>query len=366
MTYQTNTQTWESQEALDQRCFELRTYHNLTWRAVADHVGWANESSARTAAARYQRNNGVEAERRGYHYRDNPNRQPGMPQTRRALVDAVQLDGLSTEGRFFGIEIEFTQATKTTVARHLARHLGVSHVHVTNYHNRRCISCHDYVGVDEWKIEHDASVDNGSSMRSRGGEVVSPKLSGEHGFAQMRAVMLGLQVAGAKVDHRCGLHVHLDANNESGYRIAGFIRRLAATQNSLKRLVSKSRWTNHYSALVRSDVLDQYAESFESRSTSPAYSSRYGAINVTSYPRYGTIEVRLHQGTLNPTKCRRWVELLIALFDTNVTLSDTQSEYEWMSEIGLNPEQIEWYRTRMRDLYSNYEHFDRQTMTVGV
>ena len=40
---------------------------------------------------------------------------------------------------------------------------------------------------------------------------------------------------------------------------------------------------------------------------------RYKALNVTCYPKYGTVEVRLHQGTLSAEKITAWVDFGQAL-----------------------------------------------------
>jgi hypothetical protein len=101
-------------------------------------------------------------------------------------VPAYVPDSLSTVGPYsFGVELE----------------------HNGNGVYRASKIMHE-VGLRNWQSKEDGS------LRGDGAEVVSPILRGPDGFAQMRTAMLALSVAGGTVNHSCGTHVHIGADDE--------------------------------------------------------------------------------------------------------------------------------------------------------
>ncbi len=106
------------------------------------------------------------------------------------------------------------------------------------------------------------------------------------------------------VNDSCGLHVHLDQRqNTPGDVETKVYPNLAKAQPLLQRLVKKERITSTY--CYESPL------QWDSR-------SRYRAINACAYEQHGTLEVRLHHGTLNPTRIKSWVSLLWAVADKGV------------------------------------------------
>jgi hypothetical protein len=101
---------------------------------------------------------------------------------------------------------------------------------------------------------------------------------------------------GCKVDKSCGLHVHLDARNDSA---KDMFDRLLLQQKALFGLVPASRRNNQYCG---------YTSSKDWRGN-----CRYKAINSLAYSRYKTIEVRLHSGTIDSEKILNWAWLLSAI-----------------------------------------------------
>lgn len=106
----------------------------------------------------------------------------------------------------------------------------------------------------------------------------------------------------ASVNKTCGLHVHfdysklgIDAAQIAGKRVAKFIPMLA-------KLQPESRRSNTFCKL----------------SVSKLRGDRYHAVNMTSFSKHGSIEVRLHSGSVDATKIQNWVELLKLIFATPV------------------------------------------------
>lgn len=96
------------------------------------------------------------------------------------------------------------------------------------------------------------------------------------------------------VNSSCGLHVHLDMRNRN---VDKCYTNLLNFQDLLFRLVAKSRQNNNYAEYV----------------TLPKTGNRYLAINWISYARHKTLEVRLHQATLDVELIKNWVNLLLKI-----------------------------------------------------
>jgi Putative amidoligase enzyme. len=96
--------------------------------------------------------------------------------------------------RLWGVEIEFLDTVnREDVARKMTEKGVLCYVEGYNHTTR-----------GHWKVVTDASC---------GYELVSPPLKGEEGFRQLKIACEVLNELGAKVDKRCGLHVHHDAND---------------------------------------------------------------------------------------------------------------------------------------------------------
>lgn len=104
------------------------------------------------------------------------------------------------------------------------------------------------------------------------------------------------------VNTSCGLHVHLDMRNRD-YRTC--LSRLNMMKHLLFSLVDKKRWTNDYCK-------------WESTNMAPCNirSDRHLAVNDLSYNKHKTIEVRLHQGSVNVDEIYKWVKLLLNILKT--------------------------------------------------
>ena len=94
--------------------------------------------------------------------------------------------------RRFGVEIEFLSTITSQHAVESLRAAGIEVQYMAYTHST----------TPHWKIVTDGSC---------GYELVSPVLEGERGIEEVRKAAAALEAAGAKVDKRCGLHVHFDA-----------------------------------------------------------------------------------------------------------------------------------------------------------
>lgn len=100
------------------------------------------------------------------------------------------------------------------------------------------------------------------------------------------------------VNESCGLHVHLDMRNRD---LEQCYDRLMRFQDMLFGMVKPSRWNNEFCQYVPKAKRDLLRN------------QRYVAINRNSYAKHKTIEIRLHQSTLDTKVIEKWVRLLLQM-----------------------------------------------------
>lgn len=159
-----------------------------------------------------------------------------------------------------------------------------------------------------WRIKSDCSVSG------EGLELISPPLRGQAGLDQIRIALRWLNENGARVNRTCGTHVHHDAADMSIDAIKRFVRGYVNNQRLIDWLVSPSRRTDAFAQYCRGWSEDELAQ-MESQHGRVYGPTRYKTVNVQSYGRHGTLEVRQHQGTLSFDKTVSWIKFGQAMMD---------------------------------------------------
>lgn len=120
------------------------------------------------------------------------------------------------------------------------------------------------------------------------------------------------------VNKTCGLHVHLDMRNRNMNECYASLRKF---QDLLFAMVSTDRqYNDRYCAYV--DDTNQ--------------ETRKVAINKRAYEKHRTLEIRLHQGTLDMKKIENWVGLLLKIVHTkqypkDLKLHRKDSVIKWLN-----------------------------------
>lgn len=200
----------------------------------------------------------------------------------------------------FGVELE-TSGISPDRAAEVIRALGMPCENEGYNHHVR----------GTWKVVRDGSVSG------FGTEVVSPPLPmTPAGFDELRRVMNALRTAGATVNASCGMHVHIGVEGMTRHQVIAFVEAYLRRHDSIDRLVAASRRgrTQWCSRLTEVEWASSRARIEDGTFTSPA-TGRYRSVNLDAYRRYGTVEFRQHQGTMNARKAVAWVQMLIALRD---------------------------------------------------
>lgn len=217
---------------------------------------------------------------------------------------------MTISNRKFGIEIEAYNIS-ITQAVHAIAAVGID-IRAEEYGHTR---------PRQWKVVTDGSVPGGF-------EVVSPVLQGEEGLEQIKKVCRALNDAGAKVDKRCGFHVHVDANGLTAADIKNVMERYGRFENEIDKFMPVSRRSNNntYCKSV-SGWLSRARSHFGSANTVDSVvrlmSERYYKINLQAYLRHGTIEFRQHSGTTNAEKTTNWVRFCINFVEQSIVRMET-------------------------------------------
>lgn len=204
-----------------------------------------------------------------------------------------------TRGLQFGVEIEFNNNVVDALKEALERRgLQVKRVCGVEHSNYRA-----------WKIERDSSC---------GFELVSPVLKGIEGLEELNKACEALNEVGAKVDSRCGLHVHHYAGDLKLEKIKNIYRLYSKYQEVINDMLPKSRRENHYAKNITKqylevvegiDTLEKMMTVIGGKGEGHYTSKRYFAVNFASYVAYGTVEFRQHSGTTEFEKIMAWVIL---------------------------------------------------------
>ena len=242
-----------------------------------------------------------------------------------------------TMDRRFGVEIEFLSSiTIEAILRHL-RDAGIQVEYMSYTHQT----------TPHWKIVPDGSC---------GYELVSPILKGEAGLAELRIAAAALEAAGAKVDKRCGFHVHFDASAMTLKSIKNLFKLWLKFEDVLDTFQPASRRGNANSFCAsnleiipttpqshRNCCSAMFSELDACRSIEQLkdiYPSRYRKLNIQSFFRHRTLEVRHHSGTTCPEKITNWVRLMARLFDAAEAATTVRNRPE---DTGIGASRMKWF-----------------------
>jgi hypothetical protein len=176
-----------------------------------------------------------------------------------------------------------------------------------------------------WKVVADASL-TGAPPNLRA-EVVTPVLSYED-IPLLQEVIRSIRTAGAKVDHNCGIHIHVDASPFDGRSLSN-LAKLVYKQEPLiltalgVRQLRLSRYTKPMDDEFISKIERTRPRTKEQmnriwygyHNTSPQHfdQSRYHGVNFHSVWYRGTVEFRWFEGTLHAGKVKADIQLVLAI-----------------------------------------------------
>ena len=136
------------------------------------------------------------------------------------------------------------------------------------------------------------------------------------------------------VNRSCGLHVHFNSLDMSAREVAYVGVVYSQFQNILKGMMPKSRqgsnWCRDFEVPINAlrnitseeELIEiYYGHMGEHPSTDKYNDARYSGLNMHSRYYHGSLEFRLHSGTLNSRKIFNWISILNVIIIKGIQLS---------------------------------------------
>lgn len=232
----------------------------------------------------------------------------------------------------FGVEIEFTGITRQRATDVVASVLGGS--------------THTYAAYDlagrKWRLAYDSSI---RPERKQGGrwvpadqdykvELVTPILL-YNDIPLLQEVVRALRGAGAKVNERCGLHVHIDAANHNAKTVRNLVNIFASREDLLYQSLQVKDNRLNYCKKVKPDIVTDmngakpkdmegvgaiWYKGYSRNECTVHYSqTRYYGLNLHAIWYKGTIEFRMFNSTLHAGEVKTYIQLALAMSHQAIT-----------------------------------------------
>ena len=196
-----------------------------------------------------------------------------------------------------------------------------------------------------WTSTSDGSIN--SEEGYDGIEMVSYPASGDLLLESIDNLMSWSNDIGAVVNRSCGLHVHFNSLDLTARQVAhvGIVYRYF--EEILKGMMPNSRQSSNWCKdfpipkkqlrhiTEESELIEMYYDYMDSHPSADKYNdARYCGLNVHSRYYHGSLEFRLHSGTINKTKILNWIQILNRIIDMAIDLERyTGDEYDkWIKK----------------------------------
>lgn len=154
------------------------------------------------------------------------------------------------------------------------------------------------------------------------------------------------EIKAAVEDRGCGLHIHLDARHRDPKRLYA---NLVSCQHLLRDMMPDHRRSNRF---CTPNTTKDFPESTQERQS--GYNDwRYNMINAHAYFQHRTIEIRIHEGTVDAEEINNWIRLLtkIAAY-SNILKKDITTIDQFASTfVGLHDEYTLAYIQKRLDMW---------------
>lgn len=197
------------------------------------------------------------------------------------------------------------------------------------------------------------SIVSDGSLPDTGFEINTAPAAGDRFVTCIQELGEALASHGAEVTRSCGLHVHVDARDYTFWDVRKFVLLWERVEPSLFSIVARSRRpgsNNNYCLPVgeryrplteEQDVKSSFIRSIygydtkcerhqrqpykvlDSKKGDKYDSARYYALNLHSWVYRGTLENRIHQGSVNAKRITNWSLLFAGLLDFAAQKTET-------------------------------------------
>ncbi len=164
-------------------------------------------------------------------------------------------------------------------------------------------SCGGWQGYNHpaWIVKDDVSIS--------GMEFVTSILCGNEGIKAIKHLSDYAKSQGWSVNDNCGYHLHIDISKETADSLKAVAFAYHVTYDVWKHLISMSRWDNWYCKPLE-QPLQSYID-LDDINDWRVFSNRIGTrnqwVNWGSFNNHSSLEIRIHEGTLDCDKVCNWI-----------------------------------------------------------
>ncbi len=162
--------------------------------------------------------------------------------------------------------------------------------------------CQDYDEFNHsaWSSKYEPSVS--------GLEFITKILHGNDGFVAIYDLCGFAAKHNWKINNRCGYHLHIDMRGESADSLKAIALAYHTTYKVWKDCVENHRHTENYCCPSHNELSEYHSLSDKNDWTHfTRYKSRYDWVNWNAYNLHGSLEIRLHEGTVDGKTVCNWV-----------------------------------------------------------
>lgn len=197
-----------------------------------------------------------------------------------------------------------------------------------------------------WSRHSDSSISTGGD--GYGIEMVSSPANGDRLLRLVDAFIKWRDDHNAYVNASCGFHVHFNSIDMSPREVSYVGIVYKKYQSLLKSMMpnsrQSSRWCKDFNLSFKrlqsiedeSDLIDLYYDNMGTSPSREKYNdARYCALNLHARYYHGTMEFRLHSGTINREKILNWISILNTIIEKGIQLSKEKSVLkvkEWIEQ----------------------------------
>ncbi|QDU52164.1 amidoligase family protein [Gimesia panareensis] len=181
-------------------------------------------------------------------------------------------------------------------------------------------------------IEHGFSQTGDGSLPGNGVEFVSNAFNGDLLFQKIGAFLKSVQEKDYYITKDCGFHIHIEISKRY-YNLQKILLFYSRFQELFMEMVSSSRKDNSYAKKLHPFSTNEIVENTSTKgikkwwyackndrkisrmAKSKYHDKRYEWLNLHSVFYRGTLEIRLHNGTLNEAKIKNWLLIHLTVLD---------------------------------------------------
>lgn len=266
-----------------------------------------------------------------------------------------------------------TGITRSTAAKVIAGYFHTSATHIGGGYDSYTVKDPE---DRNWKIMRDSSIECTNRQGERASqlysvEFVSP-ICQYKDIETLQELVRALRNAGARVNGRCGIHVHVDASKHTPKTLRNIVNIMASKEDLLYKAHDVNVRREYYCEKADTRFLDEVNKrppltmeqikdmwyDGEDGSWRHYDDTRYHGLNLHSVFSKGTIEFRLFNSNLHAGKVKSYVQLALAishqaLIQKRAMRNKTHSSNEkytfrtWLLRLGMIGDEFKTARTHL-------------------